>query len=195
MNGRGCTARVQRPLRSGAEEYTQSRASRTLPRAPGDAQADWFLQEVDKVGRQGLLLVLDWETNNSSAGTMTRENARGFVARVREKAGVVPVLYSYESFLLEELKTSPDEVLASCPLWVASYSAPPRVPSAWSDWMMWQYSGDVGGPADQHKFPRATPGFRCAVDRSAFKGTEDELRAWWEATAVRSSPQSTSMTG
>ncbi len=151
--------------------------------APGNKQADWFLSAVDAVGRKGLLLALDWETNERHINmTMTLENAIKFVSRIREMTGVFPLLYSGQDFLLGRVGDQVDPVLTSCPLWIASYNnSSPRIPSGWSDWSLWQYTNGTDGPE-----PRATRGFSSGIDRSAFRGTEEGLATWWATRIVTS---------
>ena len=150
----------------------------------GATQADFFL---DVVGDRAELLVLDFETNHGSAGTMDLANALRFVARVHARTGRWPVFYGYLSMLRNVCaKATPEQhaVLARCPLWLAAYGPDPlavKVPSAWSAWSMMQYTNGSDGPADRVRYPRTVPGFaRARQDRSVFRGTEDDLLVWWK---------------
>lgn len=152
--------------------------------APGEVQADFFL---DVVGDRAELLVLDFETNPGSAGTMDLANALRFVTRVREVTGRWPVFYGYLSMLRNVCtKATPEQraVLARCPLWLAAYGPDPltvRVPAAWERWDLMQYTNGSDGPADRARYPRSVPGFaRAAQDRSVFRGTEDDLLVFWK---------------
>lgn len=54
------------------------------------------------------------------------------------------------------------------PLWLAQYdggTAPPQIPSAWSDWTFWQYTDR-----------RAVNGVSGGVDADKFHGELDDLR-------------------
>jgi hypothetical protein len=53
-----------------------------------------------------------------------------------------------------------------------------KVPAPWHEWSLFQYSDWGAGPSNRTLYPRDTPGFG-RVDRSCFRGTADELRAWW----------------
>lgn len=146
---------------------------------PGAQQADFFLSVVAPVLEPDLLLVLDWETNpNAAAGTMHLDNARAFVTRVYEKTGRWPVFYSYISMLRSQV-IDPKDPVGNCPLWCAKYgNGEPTPPKAWKKLDLWQYSDYANGPSDTAKYPRITPGMG-PTDRSAFKGSYEELKTWW----------------
>jgi lysozyme len=149
--------------------------------ATGDVQADFFVSTTGTP--RDLLLVLDIERNpNAAAGSMDLANAAAFVARVHALTGRWPIFYSYPSRIGELMHgAAPADVatVAKCPLWLAQYSDPPKhAPAPWADWWLWQYSDFANGPADRVRYPRDTPGFG-RVDRSCYRGTSDELRAWW----------------
>lgn len=150
----------------------------------GATQADFFLGVV---GDRAELLVLDFETNPGSAGTMTLANALAFVGRIHARTGRWPVFYGYLSMLRSECaRATPEQraVLARCPLWLAVYGSNPltvRVPKAWKSYFMLQYTNGSDGPADQITFPRKTPGFaRAGQDRSVFRGSAEELLVAWK---------------
>lgn len=152
--------------------------------APGEVQADHFL---DVVGDRAELLVLDFETNPGSAGTMSLANALAFCARVYERAGRRCVFYGYLSMLRNVCAAATPEqraALARHPLWLAAYGPDPltvRVPSAWSAWSMMQYTNGSDGPADRVRYPRTVPGCaRAAQDRSVFRGDAEALIYWWK---------------
>lgn len=151
----------------------------------GEVQADFFLDRVASVvgdDAADALLVLDWENNpDATNGTMSADNARRFVKRVHEVTGRWPVLYSFTHFLKTHLPGR-DEVLANCPLWQSQFGEPPSKPASptWQAIDLWQYTNGADGPRDQQRYPRKTPGFaREAQDRSAFRGTVEQLTAWW----------------
>lgn len=152
--------------------------------APGQAQADFFLATV---GTRAALLALDFERNPGSAGTMKLTEAAAFVRRVHERTGRWPLFYAGLSHLSGEVARASADVLATlahCPLWLAAYGPNPLrlvPPRPWERWSLQQYTNGAAGPADRDRFPRSTPGFtRAAQDRSVFRGTPDELRAWWQ---------------
>lgn len=154
---------------------------------PGDGakQADEFLKIVSPFGND-ILLCLDLEGDLASPKTMKTEEAQAFLEQVRAVTGRWPLLYGGQSKTKERMrlaKASTKEVFSRCPLWLAKYGEEPVAPDPWDEcgWSLWQFSDGKPdyGPRDQTAFPRSTPGFhRC--DRSAFKGSVEELKTFWE---------------
>lgn len=115
-------------------------------------------------------LVLDWEVP-----AMTPDQARRFVQLVDEATGRPTILYSYSSFLREQLGQQRDPVLGARPLWLAAYSKTPPIPQpSWPKWLLWQYTDGEAGPD-----PKSVPGIEGDVDCNHFDGTEADLRAAW----------------
>src|SRR6266478_7648523 len=115
-------------------------------------QADHFLSVVSNAWAQagalsrpsGVLLVLDFEKNGHyPGGTMRVDQAVAFVARIRERTGKYPGLYSGEYRIRQMLGNSSvsaaqRSVLANCWLWMANYQNEPRPTAPWSYWSLWQ---------------------------------------------------------
>jgi lysozyme len=136
--------------------------------ADGMAQADFFLKTRLDAHAPGLM-VLDFEINKT-AGTMTLDQARDFVRRIKSVTGVWPVLYA-GGYLKMTLNGAPDETLSQCPLWLAQYGPSPILPPGWDAWALWQYTdkGEVDGIGG-------------TVDRSRFNGTDAmSMIEWWNA--------------
>lgn len=148
-------------------------------------QAEEFLATVGALVQptDDVLLALDLEGGLDERETMTTADAARFVEHVRQRTGRWPVLYAGASKTRERHRRDPAALarLARCPLWLAQYGNEPRQAiGPWPAWSLWQYTNGTDGPRDRAKFTRSTPGFtRQAQDRSAFRGTADELRAWW----------------
>lgn len=140
----------------------------------GTAQADFFLSKATP--NDQTLLVLDYEPNGNS--TMTLDQARAFVTRVKAATGRFPGLYS-GNLIKEQLGGLPaDPVLSQCFLWLAQYSTQPNnIPPTWPTWTLWQYTDGVAGPA-----PHSVEGIG-PCDRDQFNGTVDQLRQFWGAAA------------
>jgi lysozyme len=136
----------------------------------GAAQADFFLSKAN-AGPQ-TLLVLDYEPNGNS--TMTLDQARAFVSRIKEVTGRFPGFYS-GSLIKEQLGGKPpDPVLSQCFLWIAQYGpAPKNIPATWPTWTFWQYTDGSVGPE-----PHSVDGIgNC--DRDQFNGTTEALQKLW----------------
>lgn len=121
-------------------------------------------------------LVLDWETVDMDVAT-----AREFLATVDRETGRSTILYSYSSFLREQLAGKRDTFFGLHPLWLAQYSNVPPIPQvSWDKVFLWQYTDGVSGPE-----PKAVPGISGAVDCNHYAGTEADLRAMWLADATK----------
>ena len=96
--------------------------------ADGAAQADFFLSKANADDQT--LLVLDYEPNGNS--TMTLDQARAFVSRIKDVTGRFPGFYS-GSLIKQQLGGKPaDPVLSQCFLWLAQYGpAPKDIPATW----------------------------------------------------------------
>ena len=139
-------------------------------RADGAAQADFFLSKVNADDQT--LLVLDYEPNGNS--TMTLDQARAFVSRIKAKTGRFPGLYS-GSLIKDQLGGKPvDPILSQCFLWIAQYGPQVKnIPQTWPTWTMWQYTDGVAGPS-----PHSVDGIG-PCDRDQFNGTLEQLQELW----------------
>jgi len=138
--------------------------------ADGAAQADFFLSNANADAQT--MLVLDYEPNGNS--TMTLDQARAFVSRVKDVTGKFPGFYS-GSLIKQQLGGKPaDPVLSQCFLWLAQYGpAPKDIPATWPTWTMWQYTDGNVGPQ-----PHSVDGIgNC--DRDQFNGTIEQLQQLW----------------
>ena len=138
--------------------------------ADGAAQADFFLSKANADNQT--LLVLDYEPNANS--TMTLDQARAFVTRIKEVTGRLPGFYS-GSLIKEQLGGKPpDPLLSQCFLWLAQYGpAPKNIPATWSTWTLWQYTDGNIGPE-----PHSVDGIgNC--DRDQFNGSLEQLQQLW----------------
>ena len=161
-------------------------------------QADHFLATVQSAWQNGggggrpeeVLLVLDFEKNNHyPGGTMRVDQAVAFVERIRARTGRYPGIYSNE-YRIRDVLNSPrvtaeqKRVLRNCWLWVANYHYQPRVVAPWSDWRMWQYTGD--GVCD---LPRSTHPNRVAnikhAERNIFNGSTGAVTRFWQEQGWR----------
>lgn len=139
-------------------------------KANGAAQADFFLSKAN--ADAATLLVLDYEPNGNL--TMTLDQARAFVSRVKTVTGKYPGLYS-GSLIKQQLGGQPiDPILSQCFLWIAQYaSIPSNIPQTWAAWTLWQYTDGVAGPP-----PHTVDGIG-PCDRDQFNGTVEQLRQLW----------------
>lgn len=157
-------------------------------------QAEHFLEVVESSWRRAgpggrpneVLLVLDFEKNGHyPGGTMRVEQAAQFAEHIRRRTGKYPGLYGSEYRLRQVLnapsvRSADRQVLSRCWLWVANYHhTPERVPP-WSNWRMWQYTGDGVCELPPSLYPKSIANIRNA-ERNIFRGDGDSLRAFWQA--------------
>jgi hypothetical protein len=133
--------------------------------------------------------VLDFEKNGHyPGGSMRVDQAARFVERIKQRTGKYPGIYGSEYRLRSMLNASnvshaDKATLGNCWLWIANYHYQPAVPSPWSNWRLWQYTGD--GKCDLR--PRSAYPIRVAniarAERNMFRGSNDSLVAWWQEHA------------
>lgn len=161
-----------------------------------EAQADAFADDVralyDYLGGEDVLTCLDLEGDPRNQRTMSTDDAARFLVRAHELLGRWPVLYMGLSKGRSRVRKASAEVraiLARCPLWLAAYGPDPLSLDGlglWPSWSLQQYTNGSAGPRDRVRYPRETKGFfRARQDRSASRGSVEELRVWWQ-TAGRS---------
>ncbi|KAF6205610.1 hypothetical protein GE061_019783 [Apolygus lucorum] len=124
----------------------------------GTKQAEHFLKHTGTVKRY----IVDLE-DNPAGTTVGKAQAEAIVEKIKEKTGSYPIVYGNKYFL-DKLNS---QVLANCPLWLASYNSVPKMPKNWSSWLMWQYTDGSVGPT-----PHTVKGIG-KVDRSYLN--EDSL--------------------
>lgn len=134
------------------------------------AQVDHWLSVANP--SEADVLALDWEENGGNTATISQ--VCQMVQRLFEVTKRYPLLYG-SNMLQERIPTKGAEILFNCPLWIASYTASPKIPKGWDKYTLWQYTGDGQGPVQPHIFP----GAGNSLDISQFDGTIDELiKAW-----------------
>lgn len=124
---------------------------------PGDAtaHADYFVNNLKYVAGDAVALDIEDETNAKGVkvtDAYTVAQALAFCLRVRDRLGLVPILYM--SAALARGRDWSPLVAIGAKLWVAGWGAntgspgsPPDIGSQWSEWTMWQYTsnGKVNG--------------------------------------------------
>jgi lysozyme len=109
--------------------------------------------------------VIDVESTDGQPPSVIAANVRTWVDLVEAGTGRRPIIYTGSYFWNDNVGTSEfaDE---GYPLWIAHYTTGcPNLPTAWSQWAMWQYTstGSVAGISGN-------------VDRDEFNGSELELQ-------------------
>ena len=125
------------------------------------SQADLLINMLAK-DRGELPPVLDIETTGGKPPAELVARARVWIARVRDKLGVEPIVYTGPEFWRDQARGGD---LATQPLWLAHYTRGcPAVPAPWTSWQFWQHT-DRG----------RVPGIEGPVDLDVFAGTFADL--------------------
>ncbi len=180
----GIKAIIHKATESNNFKDNQYQARRTLAKAhgilwgayhfgrPGNPieQADLFLGHAQPDG--STLVALDLE--GGATNGMKLHEAEQFVTYLHGKLGRWPVVYTSQSYMNSIMGSVTTTTLSQCPLWIASYrEGHPRMPAAWKNWTLWQYTDGSLGPE-----PHAAKGV-SSCDRNYFNGTLNDLTAFW----------------
>lgn len=137
------------------------------------SQADLMINMLAK-DRGELPPVIDVETHGGQPPDVVVARVKTWVARVRAKVGVEPIVYTGPEFWRDRAKGGD---LSSQPLWIAHYTRDcPAVPKPWLRWSFWQHT-DNG----------RVPGIEGAVDLDLFAGSFEELEAFARGSIVTAS--------
>lgn len=147
-------------------------------RAKVELQARHFAATLKAAGALDLPPVCDFELAAGQSGIDALASAAAWCDLVEASLGRRVILYTGPAFfdlLARYAGPSGDAItarLATRPLWIAHYGRAltrgPNVPRAWSDWTIWQASGDDGAKI---------PGTKRAIDVDYFRGTIEDLIA------------------
>ncbi len=126
------------------------------------AQADMMINMLGR-DRGELPPVIDVETDGGKPPAELVGKITAWIARVRDKLGVEPIVYTGPEFWRDRTQSAD---FAAHPLWVAHYTRGcPTVPAQWTTWTFWQHT-DSG----------RVPGIDTDVDLDVFAGTLGDLR-------------------
>jgi GH25 family lysozyme M1 (1,4-beta-N-acetylmuramidase) len=136
---------------------------------PGDpyTQAKHFVDTAKPVA--GTLMVCDHEDSNCSA-----YQAESFMRSLEQIIKRRPMLYTYDSFIKEQLGNQVHQYFSGCRLWIAKYGTEPTCQATWDNYWLWQFTGDGQGPT-----PHNIPGLGDKIDINHWPGTYDDLVDEW----------------
>ena len=137
-------------------------------------QADYYLATIKPEADE--LIALDLE-DASSTTLMTARDAPLFIARVKERTGRFPILYTNHSSA-ELISTDfRHSVFASTPLWYARFKGTVNnFPAGlWDTYTLWQFSSELN-----RQF--AIPGTHSDMNVNVYNGSIEELKRRWPLT-------------
>jgi lysozyme len=103
-------------------------------------------------------------------------------------AGRVGQCVLYSGNWIKETGTN-DSFWAEHRLWLAQYGTTPEVPDPWSEFWLWQYTGDGQGPE-----PHSVPGISgAAVDINSYQYGREQLAAEWSGGTIPEPPPTMAM--
>jgi len=139
------------------------------PEVDATAQADYFIQNAGVPAAGDLPPTIDLEVTDNVAAATVASGALTFLARVQEKTGRTPIVYTSASFLSS---IGSPAGFAAYTLWVANWQVScPSIPSPpWSDWTFWQ-NASTG----------TVPGISSMVDTDQFNGSLADLQNYVNA--------------
>lgn len=102
-------------------------------------QAKWFFNAVGPLSPGDLPPVIDMETHEL---TIQEEVASTllFLNETEKLFNKKPMIYA-GYYYIQDLGNPP--AFAQYPLWLAAYTAIPKIPKPWSNYTFWQYLGDT----------------------------------------------------
>ncbi len=129
------------------------------------AQARHFYRTV-KPSSGDLPCVLDIEATDGQTPAQVRYWIQRFCQELRQRMGKPPMIYCGYYFWRDNAGNSPYNY--NCPLWMPRWgvSNPFPLPSAWTNWTMWQYTATG-----------SVPGITGNVDLDQFNGPMSALNA------------------
>jgi lysozyme len=140
------------------------------PGGDPETQAVHFHSIVGALGFRDLPPVLDLEVSDGHLAAHVLAWAEAFVTRAEALFQRTLIVYT-GGFWRSELKDARIPFFGARPLWLAAYTANPKLPASWDRWTLWQYSdGSQNGGT-------AVPGLRGPVDQNHFDGGEEGLLA------------------
>lgn len=124
----------------------------------GAAQAKYFAQYVN--GNGGIddsdFLMLDWETTNGDPHSVSEDpvTIKAFLDTIKSIMG--RRCFVYVGFPMVNAVNNP-AFLAEYPFWLADYQSHATVPAPWTNWNVWQTTGDakivgMSNPGDSDTF-------------------------------------------
>lgn len=131
-------------------------------------QANYFWNLLD--GEEWVLPpVADIENNGGLQPAQYADSVTAFVTRLENLSGIKPIIYTSR---YKWAQVEPRPYWGEYDLWVAHYTTLPEplLPTAWSDWVFWQYTAQ----GDGLKYGAESR----SIDLDRFNGDENDLKEY-----------------
>lgn len=134
-------------------------------------QADFYIDTVKPADDEVIALDLEDVTSKKF---MSISDADQFIARVKERTGRYPMVYTNHKGASLISRSRSKSTFANTPLWYARFR--PNIPDfpkgLWTTYTLWQFSSEI---LVQYRIP----GTRFDMDINVFNGSVDKLKAAW----------------
>lgn len=138
-----------------------------------DAQVAHFLTTAK--ADAATLMALDHEPNNGNQ--LDLAGAQAFLESGDQQLGRKLVLYS-GNLIKEQLGDNENDFFGGHRLWLAQYGPVAKVPNAWDNYWLWQFSGDGVNNQGIH-VPGVNAAIASQLDMNTFDGSDDDLTTQW----------------
>ncbi len=132
-------------------------------------QANHYLETVGSFGAGVLppMLYFDISSGISAANVLSALGT--WISVVKSATGLDPIIFTGKAIWTDAYNSN-----LGADLWIANYGAAcPNLPTAWSDWLFWQYSGTG-----------VVTGVNDVVGLDVFNGSLEQLNAYARVAAV-----------
>jgi lysozyme len=130
------------------------------------AQANLLLQVIGMLGPGDLPPTLDVEVSGGVSSASLFAALGAWASTVKQAIGRDPIIYTSPAFWTPIASPT---MFASSPLWIAQWGVNcPSVPSPWTAWAFWQYTGSTS----------SVPGIATPVNADEFNGSLSDLQSF-----------------
>ena len=137
------------------------------------SQVEWFMARAHPDDKT--LMVLDYEDNRLS--NMSIWQLVDFCHQLEAKLGRKCAIYSGNRIkeTIGLLNAADRAYVLSHKLWICQYGPHAVLPKGFTNWWLWQYTGDGIGPQ-----PHSIPGIKGnGIDLNTFTGSQADLQESW----------------
>jgi lysozyme len=143
-------------------------------------QANFYLETAQPESDE--VMALDIE-DLDPASSMTLDDARRFLLRIKEQTGRYPMLYANQAVAAEiSRRYKKDDVFSQAPLWYARFRTHVSdfPVGTWNSYTLWQFKSELNcKQSDPSGCPYWVPGTKSDMDVDVYNGSIAELKNRW----------------